>query len=95
MTSFKTIAFLFLGAGLLLSNPSSAQEVLTVEQAIKIGLEHNYDIQIVTREQETSENNVTLGNAGLLPSLDARVTRDFSQNDVRNQFESTPPPDCQ
>jgi outer membrane protein TolC len=62
-----------------------------VEQAIKIGLEHNFDIQIVTREQEIAENNVTLGNAGLLPSLDGRVTRDFSQNDVRNQFESTPP----
>lgn len=62
-----------------------------MEQAIKIGLEHNFNIRIVTREQEIAENNVTLGNAGLLPNLDGRVTRDFSQNDVRNQFESTPP----
>ncbi|WP_255474160.1 TolC family protein [Pontibacter qinzhouensis] len=70
---------------------TQAQEKLTLEQAIQFGLQHNYDIRIVSKEQTIAENNVTLGNAGFLPALDARYTRDFSRNDLRNQFENNEP----
>ncbi|WP_187264739.1 TolC family protein [Pontibacter beigongshangensis] len=91
MSLQKTTALLLLGMALLWPGFSRAQEKLTLEQAIEFGLQHNYDIRIVTKEQKISENNVTLGNAGFLPSVDARYTRDFSRNDIRNQFENNEP----
>ncbi|MDF3078694.1 MAG: TolC family protein [Sphingobacteriaceae bacterium] len=55
---------------------SQAQEVLTLEQAINIALERNYDIRLVSNDVEISKNNVSRANAGMLP----RVTGDFSTN---------------
>ncbi|QCR24696.1 TolC family protein [Pontibacter sp. SGAir0037] len=91
MSPIKTITLLLIGAALLLPGSLLAQEHLTLEQAIRIGLESNYDIRIVNKEQEIAENNITLGNAGFLPSVDGRVTQDFSKNDLRNQFENNEP----
>lgn len=63
------IVVLFFGA----QQQSSAQEVLTLNEAIRLALENNYDIKIVNNEAEIAGNNVNLGNAGILPrlSLDA------------------------
>ena len=46
-------------------------QVITLDEAIRIGLEQNYDIRIMRNNQEISDRNVTWGNAGLLPSMDA------------------------
>ena len=50
----------------------SAQSVrvMGLEECIGIGLENNYDLKITRNEQQISNNNVTLGNAGFLPSVD-------------------------
>ena len=55
---------------LLLLAPLSAfsQHALTLQEVLQIGLENNFDIQIVRNEERISSNNVTLGNAGFLPS---------------------------
>lgn len=45
------------------------QEILNLENVIRIGLENNYDLKIVRNEQQISDNNVTPGNAGFLPTL--------------------------
>ena len=62
------IVVLFFGA-----QQSRAQEVLTLNEAIRLALENNYDIKIVNNDAEIASNNVNLGNAGILPrlSLDA------------------------
>ncbi|WP_114782453.1 TolC family protein [Botryobacter ruber] len=91
MSSIKNTALFLAGVLCFFQSKVFAQEQLTLEQAVRIGLAHNYDIQIVSKEQEIAANNVTLGNAGFLPSVDARHTRDFSRNDVRNQFENNEP----
>ncbi len=91
MSPIKTIALLLLGAASILPHFAQAQELLTVEQAVQLGLQSNYDIRIVNQEQRIAENNISLGNSGLLPSLDGRITRDFSNNDLRNQFENNEP----
>src|SRR5690606_33579845 len=39
-------------------------------------LEKNYNIQLVSKDVEIAENNVHVGNAGMLPSVQA----DFSRN---------------
>ncbi len=53
-----------------------AQEVLTIDQAVQIALKNNYDIKIATNESAVSKENNTIGNAGMLPILDATVTQD-------------------
>lgn len=48
----------------------SAQEFLTLEKCIGIGLECNYSIRIIQNEEAISSNNATAGNAGYLPTVD-------------------------
>jgi len=47
-----------------------AQEVYSLKRCIELGLEKNYEIQITRNNQQISDNDVTLGNAGFLPTLD-------------------------
>lgn len=49
----------------------SAQSTLQLEEAIRIGLEKNFSIQIAENEIRISENNNSIGNAGFLPVLNA------------------------
>ena len=56
---------------LLIPFSINAQDILTAEDAIKIGLKNNYDIQIARNTAEIARNNAGLGTAGFLPTLDA------------------------
>ena len=60
---------------LLLSTNVRAQETLTLEEAVQIGLENNYGLQISRNLQEEAENNRSLGNAGFLPMVDLTGSR--------------------
>jgi len=51
--------------------PGLAQNILTAEDAVKIGLKNNYDIQIAKNIQKIAENNSVYGTAGFLPTLNA------------------------
>jgi len=46
-----------------------AQKVMNLEDCLRIGLENNYDLRMVRNEEQISDNNVTLGNAGFLPTI--------------------------
>ena len=48
---------------------TSSQNVLNLQEVLQIGLEYNFDIQIVRNEARISSNNVTRGNAGFLPTV--------------------------
>lgn len=50
---------------------SRAQSLLTLDEAVKLALQNNYDIQIAKNESVIAGNNNTAGNAGMLPSLTA------------------------
>lgn len=52
------------------SNTIIAQ-VVDLDECLRIGLEHNFDIRIMRNKQDISDRNVTWGNAGLLPTIDA------------------------
>ncbi|NBC65246.1 MAG: TolC family protein [Bacteroidetes bacterium] len=52
-----------------------AQQVLTLDEAVAIGLENNYGIMISRNSVEQAENNLSLGNAGFLPVVDAAASR--------------------
>jgi outer membrane protein TolC len=60
---------------------ANAQELLTVEKAVAITLKNNYDIRIAANELKIDEQNVSLANAGLLPSLSGTFTQD---NQIQN-----------
>ena len=53
----------------LLAGWAGAQEVMTLEQAVSIGLTNNYGIIISHNEQKEAKNNATPGNAGMLPAV--------------------------
>lgn len=52
---------------------ASAQEVLTLKDAVKLGLENGYSIQLAKNSSSIATNNNTYGNAGFLPRVDASV----------------------
>ncbi|WP_316791103.1 TolC family protein [Pedobacter frigoris] len=64
----------------------SAQEKLTLQEAISIALKNNYDIKLVNNDVQIAKNNVNAGNAGILPRLDASFSEGGSiQNTTRTQ----------
>ncbi|MRX39920.1 TolC family protein [Flavobacterium sp. LC2016-23] len=67
-----------------------AQEVLTIEDAMKIALENNFEIKIAKNNSKISETNVTAGNAGMLPVATASVTDNNSiQNSKQTRQDGT------
>lgn len=63
-----------------------AQDVLTVDQAVQIALKNNYDIKIATNELNVDKVNNSVGNAGMLPQVDASLTKNNSiQNSKQTQ----------
>ncbi|MCC9138172.1 TolC family protein [Pontibacter silvestris] len=90
MHPLRTALLLLTVAVALLPRTALSQEQLSLEQAIRIGLQQNYDIQIATKQEAIAENNVTLGNAGFLPTLDARASRTFSENNSLQEFQTGP-----
>ena len=51
-----------------------AQEVLTLEDAVKTALSNNYDIRVAANNDKINKANVSAGNAGMLPQIGATIT---------------------
>lgn len=65
---------------------------LTLADAIRTGIENNYDIRLSRQDVRIAENNVTRGNAGQLPVVNGNFTRTFNRNNVRQESSSRPEP---
>lgn len=59
-----------------------SQEILTVEETIKIALENNYQIKTARNDLEIAELGSTPGQAGMLPQVAASVTEDRSVQNI-------------
>lgn len=57
--------------------------LLTVEQAVSVALENNYDIRLSKNDLKIDEQNVSLANAGLLPNLSGTFNQNNSVQDSR------------
>ncbi len=66
---------------LLIGFQLQAQEVLTIEDAVKIALENNYEIKIASNNLKIEKTNVATGNAGMLPKVTATVV---DNNGIQN-----------
>jgi outer membrane protein TolC len=53
---------------------TNAQEVVNLEDAVKIALENNYEIKIASNVLKIDKTNVSSGNAGMLPKVAATIT---------------------
>ena len=69
----------------LLAVKGFAQQRLTLQDAVKIALENNYAIQISRNDLKIDKNNVSHGNAGFLPSVNATV---INNNSILNSSQT-------
>ncbi|MEP2772186.1 MAG: TolC family protein [Fulvivirga sp.] len=65
---------------------SSAQTTLTFEEALATALDNNYGIKIARNNKEISTNNLTLGNAGFLPTLSANADRTYGRQSFEREL---------
>ncbi len=79
----------------LLTSTVQAQNVLSLSDAIIMGLENNYDLKITRKYEEISGINNTWGNTSLMPSLNfnANLRENVNFNDVDQYREQTISPD--
>ncbi|MCP4634595.1 MAG: TolC family protein, partial [candidate division Zixibacteria bacterium] len=66
--------------------PTYAKNELTLKDAIKIGLQNNYNIRIARNTAKISENNKGKGTAGFLPMLD--LSGNYQINEVDEESNS-------
>lgn len=80
---FSKIAGLFF-LYMVLSYSSRAQNapMLTLRDAVEIALKNNYNIQLAQNNNTIAQNNVTPGNAGILPVVSADITTNNSRQSI-------------
>ncbi len=60
---------------------TNAQQILSIEEALKIALENNYEIKIAANDLKMDQINNSIGNAGMLPKLTASIV---DNNNLQN-----------
>lgn len=73
---------------LILPIVSQAQNIYDLSRCIQEGLMNNYDIRISRNNQEVSDNNMTIGNAGYLPTVDLTSGYSGTSNNIKQKLES-------
>ena len=63
-----------------------AQGVYDLRRCLETALEKNYDIRMVRNEQQIAANNATIGNAGLLPTLDLSAGYSGTLNNTNQEY---------
>lgn len=72
--------------GLLLSSGMKAQEMLSPEDVIRQGMENNFSIRLVRQDADIAGNNLKMGIANFLPTIDLNAAQNFSVNNSRQEF---------
>lgn len=62
-----------------------SQQILTLEEAVRITLDNNYNIQISRNDVEIAERNVSRANAGMIPSVSGNLT---NNNTIQNSTQT-------
>ncbi|NME69560.1 TolC family protein [Flammeovirga aprica] len=88
----KSINIIYTFCFLLLAGNSFAQEKMSINEAIQLALTNNHNLKAVSVNKEQASNNATAGMAGMLPSITANGTADYSNNDTEMEFMSTGAP---
>jgi outer membrane protein TolC len=71
-----------------LSSGLYAQSVLTIEEAIKTGLEKNYSVLMVKNEQEIAKLQNNFGNAGMSPTVSINANLNLANINSYQEFST-------
>jgi outer membrane protein len=74
----KTICLIFCCSAFAAGARAQTSPVLTLKDAIDTALKNNYNIKLSQNNATAAKNNVTLGNAGILPVVTGDVTTNNS-----------------
>ena len=66
----------------------SQDSLLKFQRAVEIVLDKNYDIRIADNNNIQAENNNTIGNAGMLPRIDATGAYTKSSNSLKQKYNT-------
>jgi outer membrane protein TolC len=80
---FFVHAIMTIGVGLGRLN---AQEILSAEDAVRIGIAQNFSIKILRNQEVLAGNNNTPGNAGMLPTVSTVGTASYAVNNTEQKF---------
>lgn len=83
-----TTPYLLLYLFMLCRGSISAQDVLSLDEAIRLGLENNFSIRIARNNERVASNNNTQGNAGMLPIFRTTSTVSYTSNNTIQKFFS-------
>lgn len=87
----KKLACLAIILSACLSVSIQAQDSLSIEQAVEIALKNNYDILLSRNDAEIAARNNTIGNAGMLPRINATVADNYTLNHLNQRFNNGNP----
>ena len=71
-----------------ISGAGAADDVMSLQEAVSIGLRNNFDIQIAYNSAEAARNDTGRGTAGFLPTLDS--LGNFSYDSTHYQSGAVP-----
>lgn len=74
--------------GIFLSVNSHAQQVMSLEDAIRIGLKNNYNILMAKNQEEAATLNYRYAFGAFLPSLNGNASRTWSRADVMQKYSN-------
>ena len=63
-----------------------AQSVLSMKSAIDLALKNNLGIVIAKNSAQIDQNNATIGNAGMLPSVNVQGAATKGESDIRQEY---------
>lgn len=79
----KNIGLLFCIGLMIGFTELTAQNMLTKDEAVRLMLERNFDIQLAKNDVEIAENNKSVLNSGYLPSINATAGANY---DITDRF---------
>ena len=71
---------------LMICSFTSAQQVLTAEDAVNLALKNNFDILVARNDASIAKVNNTAGNAGMLPTLEVIGSGSYENNNVHQKL---------
>lgn len=72
----------------LLANAGYAQQTMTLEDAIGIGLKNNYDILLAKNQAAVASNDYHYAFGAFLPNLSATASKNWSVTDINQKFSN-------
>lgn len=95
MKNYKLLLIIAFILGISSTYAQGSKKALTVNDAITIGLENNYGLQIIKKTEAIAKINNTWGNTSLVPSINFSLSgrENYNFNDYDNYRRQTIDPD--